>query len=73
MGSVAYYTNCFKSVVLNNMVSGESCMLEDIYADLIDEINEVCKNEDEKEQFINNLNRAFESLHRDLVEVEELV
>jgi len=70
-GSEKYFTNSFKTCIMNNFGLGEPCSLNEKWTLLKDEIAEKALDQLEKEFYLQNLERAYFKVKRELVGWEE--
>lgn len=71
-GTVTYYTECLKAMIMNNFVVDHALPLQECYRQIQQEIHTCGENEEKKKLYYINIERAFNKVSNELrVQKEE--
>ncbi|WP_042347019.1 hypothetical protein [Bacillus massiliigorillae] len=66
LGTVEYYSDCFKSHILNKLVDEKNQSLAQVYLKLVEDIDEKNENQETKNHLYKNLDKAFRNLQQEI-------
>ena len=69
-GTVEYFVENFKSTIMNNLCSGSTITIKDIYDDLSSKINQVSQNAD-RDKYLKNLKKAYVKVQEEFLGKDE--
>jgi hypothetical protein len=70
-GSVDYFTNHFRTCVMNNLTLENPCTLFTNYSYLIEEVMQRGENPEKKDLYLKNVEKAYKIINEEIFGLEE--
>ncbi|RKQ30804.1 hypothetical protein [Oceanobacillus halophilus] len=70
-GTKSYFTECFKFSIMNNLFNEHPDSLKNIYNDLLTEVTVIAENQESKQRYLINLNKAYSNIRTELAGEKE--